>query len=269
MIKCFISEKKPIDSLQWNALCKENGNLLQSVFYDSIQSFYKETPVYFQLTLANELIGGVKLFYWKSEKMKFLFPQLSKSLVQNSEFIYSSTFPLKEIIQQINKLIQQYIFSEGIVSMQVSSYYGNELLLFSTQEHLKKRYQIGIALLNLERSIDEILASFHSKHRNALKKALKNELTFFESTNSNDLLNLMKLTYENQQTHIPNFNFIDHLINKILSSGHGKLYFVKHKDTILSGAFVQQYGKRADYAFGGSIPNNLASGQLLQFRIIE
>lgn len=269
MIKCFIIENQPSNKAEWNKLCQENSNFLQSTYFDSVQYYFNEIPIYFEVRLNDQLIGGVKLYFWQSRRIKIILSKLSKTISQNSEFLVTDHYPQMEIIKFLNDEIDWFINKKEIVSFQGTSFYGNPHLIFKSSKKYFKTNKIGIGFLNLNRSLDDIVKAFHGKHRNSLNKSQKSELYFSESTNSADIIELMKFTYSNQQTS-PNFGFVQHAIETILETGKGKIFVIRDgKQNLISSAFIQIFGKKADYTFGGNVPNNHGAGQLLQFQIIK
>jgi len=264
-----ISFNKPSNATAWNKLCALNSNLLQTTFYDEIQSFYKQTPVYFEYFENANLIAGVKLYNWKSVKAKFILPKITNTYTQFGEFIIAPDFFTEELIAKINEDIKLFLKKQLAVSFKSKNFYGNPNLIYNTKSSCISSSEYDIAYINTTLSEDELMSNLHSKHRNVLKKAYKSNLIFEETTDIQILISTLKETYANQTHDAPNFDYINKLHAILSKNKLSKIFLVRDSDTILSVAFVQSFGEIADYTFGGNKRNSLGAGQFLQWNIIK
>lgn len=264
-IKSVIQYNNPSNKEEWDLLAQSNGNLLQSSFYDDVQSFYQQKAIYVELFFETNLIGGVKLFYYESNK----FPWLHRQLTIFGDFILKNKTTSKERTEiQVTLLqnIETLITNKRVTFFKFSSYYGNYPLLFDKPKIFTKKW--GIAYLDIDKSEQDLYKGIHVKHRNMINKARKNNI-IFEVNNDIDLfLNLLHETYKNQDVSKPNDEYIRHLFDTLVQNQKATIYFTKNKEgKYLSGALIQEYGDVADYTFGGNLRNNLGAGQYLQFNI--
>ncbi|MEI6346627.1 MAG: hypothetical protein WCP69_01650 [Bacteroidota bacterium] len=259
----------PTNANIWNNLCLLNGNLLQSTYYDSVQDFYRQEPVYIEYYEKGELIAGAKLYHWYSKKLKIIIPKISNSYTQFGEFLVHPDWIIDEIILEINNGIRAFLISEKAVSYRASGFYGNLNLISSFSNKAKSNVTYNVAYLDLTQSEEVMLKEMHVKHRNVLNKAIKCQLSFSESTDVNVLIDMIAITYSGQKKDAPNSDYIKKLFHCAIKNNFGKLYVVKNNEEILSVAFVQFFGVVADYTFGGNKKNSLGAGQFLQWNIIK
>ncbi len=271
-----VSYDKPQNEEQWNALCKKCGNYLQTTMRVAVDAFYRNRPVYFEVYDDSILVGGVKLSLWYSSKVNVILPSLSKTLSQFGEYILDShSSYANEIISLINDTITQYIKTEKIVSFSVKGYYpiinvNTELLYKNDKKMPHSKTEFQIAYMKLAKAEEDLYKNMHVKHRNMVNKASRSDLTFEEIPCNADVLNAMlKQTYSQQSKHAPNLQYIERDLKNGIVNSVGKLYVVKKNIEILSCAYVQIYGKVADYSYGGNIKNDLGAGQFLQYNIFK
>jgi len=94
---------------------------------------------------------------------------------------------------------------------------------------------------------EEILKNMHSKHRNVIKKAIKDGVVIEETKNVNVVFENLKETMQRQNRTYPSFDELEKL-KKI-----SKFYIAK-KDNIVQGCAVLPYNQfGALYLYGGSI----------------
>ena len=269
MIKTKVIKNLPTNSECWNLLCEQTGNLLQTTTNDQVQQMYANEPIYIEITRFDNLIGGVKLYQWRSSKIPVIIPYISNHLTQPSEFIYSYNENISEIKTLINIEIYKFLKHNHIVSFKSVAYYGFPDLIFSNATLIPKRTLFSIAKIDIQKSIEEITKCFHVKHRNSLNKALKSDLTFSETKDINVLINLLAETYSNQNSIGPNPDFVNSFFYNFYKDDKVKLYVVKKDDVPLCAALVQIMGDNAEYTFGGTTNNNFGAGQYLHWQIIS
>ena len=256
---------KPSSISDWNKLSEKNGNILQSTFYDEVQMFFNLSPIYIEYYVNNQLIAGVKLYYYESKKFPWLYKQLSLF----GEFLFDNenkTILKSEIDKEFSAEIKQLFRTKKITFFKYSSYYGDEPLNIDNSS--LKRQKWGINYIDIKQSIEEIQANMHSKHRNMINRAKKENLAFHEISEIQILIDLIEKTYLNQTKDMPNKDYIRYLYEKLSVYNKCGIFIVKSGEVILSAALVQLNGKVADYTFGGNIKNNFGAGQFLQYNVI-
>lgn len=276
-MEVVISYDNPRNVDEWNALCKGCGNFVQTTTQTSIDSLYRKRPIYIEVFDNEVLVGGVKLNIWMSSKFKVILPSLSKTLSQFGEYIIDfNNSKYTYAIKLINDTIATLIIDEKIVSLSVKGFYptlyGSETPLLYEDKSNKpiSKTDFSIAYIDLHKSEDDLYKCMHVKHRNMVNKALREELTFQELPCEPSILNLMlSETYSQQDKHAPDKKYIEKVLNVGKEHAVGRLFVVKQDKNILSSAYVQTYGKIADYSFGGNKKNDCGAGQFLQYEIFK
>ncbi|MCB1024850.1 MAG: GNAT family N-acetyltransferase [Acidobacteria bacterium] len=262
-LKSKVSFNSPASESDWNALCFENGNLLQSTHYDLVQKFYDQTPVYLEIYDLGVLVGGVKLYVFASKKLPWLFKQATVL----GEPVISAGVPVgdeSKFLSLLSDSVLNFNKKNKTVTFKHSTFYGQKAIPVPALE--KKTW--AIVYIDLKKGQDLILTEMHSKHRNMVNKAKKSGLLFEERDDISLFLSLMSETYKNQTKESPHIDFVRHLYETLKKDGLVSLYFVKDANNqYLSGALVQKFGIYADYTFGGNVPSNLGAGQYLHYNI--
>lgn len=258
-----ISFEVPSNIINWNRLCYEEGNLLQTTYYDEVQAFYNQIPVYIEMFDSSKLIGGVKLYYFSSNKLPWLFKQTSlfgEPLISRDlhlDIKNALLIKISEIVQKFNRDNKIVIYNQG-------SFYGDSVLEMSKG----KRKSWGVFYIDLLQSEEDFLKGMHTTHRRMINKAKKSELIFERLNNIDLFLSLLTETYKTQNKDSPNLDFVKHLYTSLYKKELVALYFVKDREhKYLSSALVQKFGKIGDYSFGGNITNNLGAGHYLHYKI--
>jgi hypothetical protein len=127
----------------------------------------------------------------------------------------------------------------------------------------------GTYLVDLSLSEEELLSSFHVKHRNVIKKASKDGVVIQETTNLDKIQEIIADTMTRQKViHFPSKQYLKQLKTTISNN----LLFLKAvKDGELQGVAVFIYdNKQSYYMYGGSIPRPYTgSMNLLHFEAMK
>ncbi len=269
-IVCNISYNKPINIDEWNALCESNGNLLCSTFYDKVQAHYNQKSIYFHFYNNEELLAGVKLYQWESRKIPFILPLISKRLSQFGEYVLKPNINENDILHAIiTREVKNFIKKSKAVSFTSGGFYGQENLILNPYNQ-KPKIEFDVAYIDLTKSMDELKANMHPKHKNMLNKSAKSNLIFIKNVEIKILIKMLDETYKNQVKSGPSHEFIENLSKHLTNEGKAKIFAVNDEyGKTLSVALVCICGNTADYTFGGNIHNSLGAGQFLQWNIFE
>lgn len=267
-----VSENTPLNSYQWNELAASCGNIWQAVFYDQVQLFFNNHAYYFECYSGEKLIGGIKIYGYESKKLPAFIRSVSTRATQISELLIdaSAQTNFKNIKEALHSEITNWLKLRNITSFYHYSFYGETEKLFLFSEFRKVwESKIGIAKIDLTKSIDELWKAMNPKHRSEVKKAEKNSVTIEFADDIESFLLLMEETYKNQEGHVPNKNFIRKEYEILKSNNAALLVFSKHHEKYLCGALLYNYGKNSLYNFGGTIKNSIGAGQFLHWEIIK
>ena len=261
-----VSHTYPSDIALWDELCLKNSNLVQSTHFDKVQEFYKQKPIYFEVWVDAKLVAGVKMYFWQSEK-NFLTRMISKRLSQFGEIVYSEEENREWIIELLQNKVIDYLKFNKIVTYVANGFYGGEDLLIALRIKAKKESRFKIAFVNLDEEEEVLWSKVHSKHRNVIRKAIKNNVSFGSSQDFNSFYSCLESTYDNQEKKPPNREYLLH--RYMISKKDIEIYNSLWNSQLLSGAWVTIYGSSAYYEFGGSFPNSMGAGNYLQWEIIK
>lgn len=126
----------------------------------------------------------------------------------------------------------------------------------------------GTYEVNLERSEEQLFASFNYKCRNVIRNAIKNGVIVEKSENVHDIYENIKSTMMRQKSiHYPSYDYLNHLNNL----ENGSILFVVKKDNVIQGSLVLLYDDYKGYAmYAGSIQRpQTGSLDLLHFEAMK
>jgi Acetyltransferase (GNAT) domain len=272
MLTLTISSGEPTNVAEWNSLASQNGNLLQSTFYDGVQKYYRQEPVYFEVRDTETLMAGLKLYLWESRKIGPLSGRLSRRATQFGEFLLAENQSLStiEVKECLSKKVEEYFSSKGIVSCSVGGYYGDErLLLGFPSAKIIRRSKFRFAYINLNQPEDLLWANLADNHKWAVRKAAKQGLKVTEEENFIEFFRLLGNSYSDNSDKEPNHNYLEVGHNHLHQNGHSTMFFVKNNEHSLGVAVVDYFGGNAYYSFGGTERNNLGAGNCLHWEIIR
>ena len=142
-------------------------------------------------------------------------------------------------------------------------------VLFPFKIENAKNLQFGTVVINLNKEDDQLLSELHGKHRNVVKKAIKDGVIIEEGNHlKTDCIKTVRDTLIREKTYIESeqeFLQIDKALNKNLK------YFLATKDGVIQGAAIIPYDeKNAFYLWGGSkIGPSTGAMNLLHWEIIR
>lgn len=152
-----------------------------------------------------------------------------------SDNIDEATF-LNEVVKKA-KLLKVDMIAQPIASA-----------VFTTVSKDVKSIKWGSYVVDLTQSEDEILQNMHSKHRNVVRKAIKDGVEIKETEDVRIVYENLKETMQRLGRGYPSFEELERI--KIFSK-----FYIALKDGVVQGSCVlpyNQYG--AYYLYGGSIP---------------
>jgi lipid II:glycine glycyltransferase (peptidoglycan interpeptide bridge formation enzyme) len=109
----------------------------------------------------------------------------------------------------------------------------------------------GSYITNIQKDDEELLRSFHSKHRNVIRKAMK-EGVIIETTNNLELVyeNIKDTLVRQKSPFFPSIKYIE-----CLKKSNLVLMLIAKKEEVIQGSALIVYDKkRGYYMYGGSIP---------------
>ncbi len=271
-LRILISENSPSKKEEWNKLAEQCSNIWQSTFYDEVQLYFNNHSRYFECYSGDELIGGLKLYYYESKKLPSIIRSISTRATQGSEFIFNKKKIelLEKFSFLLNEKIISWLIKEKLTSFYEYSFYGEAENLIQITDYKKIwESRIGIATIDLRKSVDELWKKINPKHRSEVIKAEKNSVTVEFTDDIESFFLLLDETYKTQWEHKPNKNFIRKEYEILKENNAAQLAFAKHEGNYLCGALLYNYGLKSLYNFGGTIKNSIGAGQFLHWEIMK
>lgn len=223
MIKTILNQPEPIDKLPIFAKekylrCKSNnyGWFVSNTF---IIPFFLNKKYLFKRLVFTHMPISLNGCYSKYEEEKFL-----NEMVRNIK---------------ISKLCDYVYMAQSNV-------------VFNTTPDDCDYAEWGTYLVDLRLSNEELLSSFHQKHRNVIKKAISLGVTI-EKTKDYDLIyrNIKDTLIRNKSIHYPSKIYLKNLIENV--SNNVTLYVAKHENKLQGTAVVLHDNLSGYYMYGGSI----------------
>lgn len=266
---------QPTNKEEWNQLAESNSNLPQSTFFDEVQLFYKEHPVYFEVRCSGELVGGVKLYLWESRKLGKLTAEISRSVVQLAELI--SKFPVEsseftQMREQLKKKVISFLKEIKSVTYTAAGIYGRENLLIELDRKPDSTELFNASYVDLDKPIEEVFTGFNRNTNRNIKKAQSAGVEVVEEEKNIDLfLKKLNIVYDQQvpKQHPPNNDFIRHIFNNLAPKGMVDIHFAKLNDEIISTSLFMKMGQNAYSWFGGSLKNDVGAGQYIYSQLMK
>lgn len=131
-------------------------------------------------------------------------------------------------------------------------------------------------IVDLAPSLDDIMASFNQKGRNALRRAQRDGVVAkpvdCTEENMKTMFNLLAETAAGRfDTSLRSFAYYRSFWKSYTESGHGSLFFAYYHDEVVASAFCIYLGKKGLYKDGASIRKKTAYGasHLLQWEVMQ
>jgi len=270
----IISREGPTDWQEWNRLAEENGSLVQSTYYDEVERFFGEVPVYLEWRVEGRLCAGAKLYVGSNRRLGTFSSRLSLRLRQFGEFLVtegvSQEVTMASARDALEAAVDQYSSERGIVWFESMGYYGgvNRLLRLGHESPFQvARFNVG--RLDLTKPLDALWAGLHPAHRGEVRKAERARLNISESVNIEELIHLLGATYEQNPRKMPEPSYLRHLFGVLRTRGLARIFVVREDRRPLASALLTGLGGTVYYAFAGNERNSLGAGQFLQWEVIR
>jgi len=273
-IEIVITKGKPNNISQWDDLCYQNGNLNQAIIFDSLQIFFNQEPIYFEVLNEKNLVAGVKLYEWHSKKLGIFTKVLSSSISQLGELVISKSLDKPsgyEVLSALKLKVEEYILSNNYTSYTTGGIYGNKDLLISLDKKFEGELLFNASYVDISKTGDEILKGFNRNTKRNLAKAEESNLEFLEIKDVDLFNSILKEVYKQQfppQTP-PNPGYVKKIADVLLPLDKLDMYVVKHNGKVLSASYFNKLGDTAYSWFGGSIKSDVGAGQFLYWQLMK
>ena len=264
-MEVVVTYDNPRNVDEWDALCKECGNFVQTTMYSEISAFYGGKSIYVQVIDEQRVVGGVKLNWDVSRRLPFL----SKRLSQFGEFVImpdTDDLAIRKLLcEAISSLVEK--MSPTVIS--VKGFYGGIELLYKTGKYKCDEKSYGVAYLDLTKSEDELLKNMGKNHRRSIKRAEDANLEFFVSHDPQYVIEMLKETYSVQDKSGPNPQYVENEINLGTKYGVSYVCVVKSGNDILSACEAVAWGDLVYLTIGGNKKNSIGAGPFEMWSVIK
>ena len=264
-MEVVVSYDNPRNAEEWNALCKECGNFVQTTMYSEISAFYDGKNVYVQVFDGDVLVGGVQLRYSHGKKL----PMLSRRLGQFGEIVVRNGCDVSIVVDKINVALGDLIAKLKPCVFSANNFYGNKELLCSLMQYRSKEFEYGLAYLDLEKSEEELHKSIDRNHRRSIRKAEEAGLSFFVSHDPQYVIEMLRETYSGQSKSGPNPKYVENEINLGAKYGVSYVGVTKYGEEVLSANEAVLYGDVSYLTLGGNKKNNYGAGAFEHWYVIK
>lgn len=264
-MEVVVSYDNPRNIDEWNALCKECGNFVQTTMYSEISAFYGGKSIYIQIYDADILIGGVNLRFSQGRRL----PMLSRRLGQFGEIVVAAGRDNMAIVERINSAVEDLIRKLKPCVFTVNSFYGPKTLLCGVDKYKCSVVDYGLAYLDLEKSEEELFKNIDRNHRRSIRKAEDANLEFLVSHNPQYVIDMLNETYSSQDKTGPNPKYVESSIKIGEKYGVSFVGVTKQGDEVLSANEALLYGGVSYLTIGGNKKNNCGAGAFEHWYVIK
>lgn len=264
-MEVVVSYDNPRNVDEWNALCKECGNFVQTTMYSEISAFYDGKNVYIQVFDGDVLMGGVQLRYSQGKKL----PMLSRRLEQFGEIVVRNGADVSIVVDIINATLGDLIAKLKPCVFSANNFYGGKDLLCSIRQYKCNVIDYGLAYLDLEKSEEELFKNIDRNHRRSIRKAEDANLEFLVSHNPQYVIDMLKESYSTQDRTGPNPQYVETAIMIGEKYGVSFVGVTKQGDEVLSANEAMLYGDVAYLTIGGNKKNNCGAGAFEHWYVIK
>jgi hypothetical protein len=163
-----------------------------------------------------------------------------------------------ELVRTMLQHIIAYAGKHGFRRVEFNSYL--------TRTSLERPADLGLETRRIEFSIDltrtddQLFAGFNTHHKRKIKKALKHDLQFFESQDTQAMRQFRELQKHSRDRRLERGESIavmedgyyEELGKHYFASDLGTVFMLLHEDRPVTAAFIAHYGTQALYMYGGS-----------------
>jgi len=242
---------------EWSDWLKTlNGNIYHSSQWAETRRTATSRPLFFRWRDDSGVTRGIAV----GIESQSTFPVVGRQF-KNLEL---GTFPAAGssrdcLIQDLITQLLDYSKAAGHSSLAVQSYYADSRCLKSDQRGFEAAHRLEF-VIDLTLSEEQLWRNLHTNHRRKIGKARKHGLKFEYASDLEAMREFRKLQVqsrdrrENRGEHIGTMDdsYYERFGRAYFERDLGRVYFLTHGGTAVSGAFVSMFAGKAYYVFGGS-----------------
>lgn len=204
--------------------------------------------------------GDYVLPFFLDRKLIFTRMVFTEGLIKTSP--HSSLEGEKEFLDQVVRYVKSHDVCDFIYKAQSN-------VIFNVCPDGSQCVPWGTYLVDLDMSGDALLATFDGKHRNVIKKAMKDGVVIETTTDIVQVYENIKDTLDRQKSiHYPSLSYLQKLRSNLPDNS---LFFRAVKDGQLQGTAIVIFDeKKGFYMYGGSVEKPYSGSlNLLQFEAMK
>lgn len=130
-----------------------------------------------------------------------------------------------------------------------------------------------VCRLNLDRTLEDVMASFTPKTRYNIRLAEKKGVEIIEGSLKDipDFYSVLEETCDRDNFRVRSMSYFEDLYENFITRGNGKLLLAKYDGRCIAGIFIVSHGPKAWYLYGASSNNyrDVMPNYLLQWTAIK
>ena len=257
---------------QWDEHVTANpngGNLLQSASFASVKAKHGWKPLYLVYEGTTVVEGETRDFASYNLVLEKAVPGLGKVwyMIKGPDVYDIEDIPA---IMDANKaFIDENKLGVFLVKIEPDIIADDQTQAFLAKTGLKKSFNIqpndSTAVLDTDKSEDEVLKSLHSRGRNAVRRSAREgcvvERVELTEENMKKMYALMDTVGQgNANVNLRSYDYYRDFWTTFAQAGQGRLYFTYEDGEPSVGAYVINYGNKGTYKDGGSKPRRKQYG---------
>lgn len=260
VLKVLLKLIEIVDKKAWNDHINRTSKNPTQLFEYAMTKKDRTKPIFIEIKDNDKVVFRWMMFFNGYKYLRNI-NIVSEPTSQDDIFLEKS---LRKVIQEYNPYAIYF--------------YSITLSRFKNRSFLEKFkfdpiYEYGSSILDLKRSEEEIFSFIHPKHRNVIRKAIKENVEIYEDTSEKGVEEFYKLsvqTYKRSNKSGPNIKYLFNHFNALSLSNNCKIFFAKHGDTIDAAAFLLISDKMSIYWHGATKDNPIiGASNLLHWEMIK
>ncbi|SEO72389.1 lipid II:glycine glycyltransferase FemX [Propionispora vibrioides] len=259
-MNCCLKSSMDVDSSIWNHdVLQKTGNPAQ-LYEAAFAVSTKVTPVFIEIIKDNVVVFRWLVFY-RGYKCFGYIQANAEPTNCNLEYI---DLAVKEIIKKFRP------FKFEFYSITLSRFTNRKILY---DLGFCPIYEYGSSIIDLTKSEEELFEGVHSKHRNVIRKAVKEGVQIVEDTSVEAISTYFDLSQETYaRSNIPGVakQELIHHYQALAATGNCRIFFAVHQGCFQAAAFMLVSKNNAVYWHGASKNKPIpGSANLLHWEIIK
>ena len=263
-VKCL----ENIDRNLWDNIAFQKSNVFHSYEWAEVMKKEGFMPLYL-IAQENDEISGALLLLQNRPKKKL------PGAVTN--LFTTFTIPSEPVlINNEKETFRSLIQTVDLEALRRKAIYTKWQVLYTRfrdkEQFINNGYEaieFGTHLLNIGKDWDVLWKGVHSKHRNSIRRAQKENIEVIESEDLRAYHELSYMTYQKSGKTGPLYEHLDNIMSSLKSRGMCRIFCAVRDNQMLAAAFILLCNKNMYYLHGASAENPLGGANLLHWRIIE